>query len=159
MLLSWDNKGKYKAELLYHFDTEPSIIIRFDNNWGDEIIVGVSYDGNLKVRAGNVFKAQVRISSRTPISLDMKAYKELQLVIREARELLGKIKKHGRVKHVSSGDKTLCGITLNNKVWTCHRSQATCKTCLSLTLKHPLPCGNLLDKQVSQQQTIGVVLS
>lgn len=130
-MLSWDNKGKYCAELVWYRDVEPVVFIRFENRGGEEVVIGVSYDGTLRSGNGSIFQAQIRISSHTPIALNMKEYGELQMAIREARKLLGKIKKYGRARHISDeGNKTFCGLTVDNKVWVAAPKVATCKSCL-----------------------------
>ncbi len=144
MVLSWNDKGKYKAELLNHREHEPVVVIRTEDQWGNEIVLRVSYDGNIKLPSGGVSKSHVRISSHGPIALDLKDYKNLQRAISEARAILRKIKARGRVIHYTSGNKTLCGVKRDNKTWCGLHHEVNCTSCKNLMLYKKIAPGSEL---------------
>lgn len=135
-MLTWKTEGKYRAELKNYKDSEPVVVIRFDNH-GDEVVISVSCDGVIKApnSMNGYSNSHVRIASHGPLALSMKQYREIQTVISEARAVLLGIKRRGRVTHIGDGNKSLCGIEKDGKTWFASPISATCKTCTAVRIK------------------------
>ena len=136
-MLTWKTEGKYRAELKNYKDSEPVVVIRFDDNHGNETVISVSLDGNIKSskNLNGVSHSHVKIASHGPLALSIIQYREIQKAISEARSVLQGIKRRGRVTHVSEGNKSLCGIERDGKTWFALPYSATCKTCAAIRIK------------------------
>lgn len=128
MLLSWTNNGKYRAELVSYKGNKPSVFVRFEDHAANEVVIGVSDSGEIRTSYGNLYKADIRIAGRTALMFSLKQYKELQTVIREAKDFLRRLKR--QTNHVLNGKKTFCGLNVGSRTVTDVPGLATCKTCL-----------------------------
>lgn len=138
MLLSWNNTGKYQARLENR--TDPLVIIRVDDKVGGEIVLYINNDGVIDTKNQQApVKANLKISSKSPMTFTFREYYELIRAISEARDFLRKLKKRGKVIHLSNGDnKSYCGLKKDNKTWIA-KSDINCKSCLRLSAKKGLP--------------------
>lgn len=137
-MLSWTDKGKYRAALRMH-NGYAMVEIRIDDGTGGETLVIVSNEGYITTQNHQKpIAANLRISNTGPITLSFKEHEAIRKVISEARSFLRDFKKRGRVSHINHNGKCYCGAKVDNKTRLVKVS-ATCKNCLNLAFKKGYP--------------------